>query len=62
MNDELTKQGLTSYVMDEDTLINMIQDHLIAWAREEAQANNRNFSTCYEDTLVTFISTLEARA
>lgn len=62
MNDELTKQGLTSYVMDEDALINMIQDHLIAWAREEAQANNRNFSTCYEDTLVTFISTLEARA
>ena len=62
MNDELTKQGLTSCVMDEDTLINMIQDHLIAWAREEAQANNRNFSACYEDTLVTFISTLEARA
>ena len=61
MNDELTKQGLTSYVMSEEGLIAMIQDHLIAWAKEEAQANHRNFSTCYEETLVTFISTLEAR-
>ena len=61
MNDKLTQEGLTSYVMSEDGLIDMIQDHLIAWAKEEAQANNRNFSTCYEETLVTFISTLEAR-
>lgn len=61
MNDELTKQGLSSYVMSEDALIDMIQDHLIEWAKEEAQANHRNFSTCYEETLVTFISTIEAR-
>ena len=61
MNDKLTQEGLTSYVMSEDALIDMIQDHLIAWAKEESQANNRNFSTCYEETLVTFISTVEAR-
>ena len=61
MNDKLTQEGLASYVMSEDALIDIIQDHLIAWAKEEAQANNRNFSTCYEETLVAFISTLEAR-
>lgn len=62
MNDKLTLEGLKPYVMDEDALISMVIDHLIAWAREEAQANNGNFSTRYEETLVTFISTLEARA
>ena len=62
MTNNLIEEGLKPYVMSEDALIDMIQDHLIAWAREEAQANNRNFSTCYEETLVTFISTLEARA
>jgi hypothetical protein len=61
MNDKLTLEGLTSYVMGEDGLLDMIQDHLIAWAKEEARANNRNFSTCYEETFVSFVSALEAR-
>ena len=61
MNDELTQEGLTSYAFSEKGLLDMIQDHLIAWAKAEAQANNKNFSTCYEETLVSFISTLEAR-
>ena len=61
MNDELIKQGLTSYIMSEDALIDMIQDHLIAWAKEEAQANKRSFRWCYDDTRDSFMAELETK-
>ena len=59
MNDELIKHGL--YIMSEDALIKTIQDHLIEWAREESQANNRNFRLCYDDTRDSFMSELETK-
>ena len=61
MNDELIKQGLTSYVMSEEGLIAMILDHVIEWSREEAQANDRNYRLCYDDTRDSFMSELEKR-
>jgi hypothetical protein len=61
MNDELIKQGLTSYIFSEDALIKLIQDHVIEWSREEAQANNRNFRDCYDDTRDSFMSELETK-
>jgi hypothetical protein len=61
MNDKLTQEGLTSYVMSEEGLIAMIQDHLIAWAKEEAQANNRSFRWCYDDTRDSFMAELETK-
>jgi hypothetical protein len=61
MNNDLTLEGLTPYTMSEDALIDMIQDHLIAWAREEAQANKRSFSICYEDTRQTFLDALQEK-
>lgn len=62
MTNDLTLEGLKPYVMSEDALLDMIQEHLIAWAREEAALNDRSFGDCYADTRNTFISALEARA
>ena len=61
MNDELTQEGLTSYTFSEKGLLDMIQDHLIAWAKEEAQANNRSFRWCYDDTRDSFMAELETK-
>ena len=61
MTNDRTLEGLTSYVMSEDALLDMIQDHLIGWAKEEAALNDRSFGDCYAETRETFISTLEAR-
>ena len=59
MNDEIVKYGL--YIMSEDALIKLIQDHLIEWAREESQANNRNFRDCYDNTRDSFMAELETK-
>ena len=62
MTNDLTLEKLEPYLMSEDALIDMIQDHLIGWAKEEAALNDRSFGDCYAKTLNTFLSTLEARA
>lgn len=61
MTNDLTLEKLEPYLMSEDALIDMIQDHLIGWAREEAQANNRNFKSCYEETRQTFLDALQVK-
>ncbi len=62
MTNELELGKLEPYLMSEDGLLDMIQDHLIGWAKEEAALNDRSFGDCYAETRETFLSALEARA
>jgi hypothetical protein len=61
MTNDLTLEKLEPYLMSEDALLDMIQDHLIGWAKEEAQANDRSFGICYEETRNTFLDALQVK-
>ena len=61
MTNDLALEKIDSYPMSEDALIDMIQDHLIKWAKEKAALHDISFGDCYAETRNTFISTLESR-